>query len=343
MVSKPVTSRERTLTAIAHKNPDKIPLTFYVEQPLYDRMLKEFGPRETWPCPPDDIIRILWPIDYSDITEAGCKDMFGCDWIRHEQGGFMMANPPMKEPEANLIPRIDILPQSEIDRILQTRKKHPDKFIFYQFTSSFGERLWSLRGLEQTFMDYLLYPDFVSEALDILLEMHMKALEKLLKLPVDCVTFGDDMGSQRGLLISRKLFLKFFKPRYAMLYERVRAAGMVVGMHSCGDNTELMSDFVDIGLQIFHPLQPEAMDIAHIKKEFGKDLTFRGGLSTQRAIPFGTPQEARQEIRDSVRVLSQGGGYLMETAKPLRPETPIENVIAVMEEMTKLVNYDFSE
>ena len=343
MSLKPITSRQRALKAIAHQEPDRVPFTLYVEKPLYDKLVVELGPRDNWPCPKDDIIRLLWPIEYSDITETSCKDMFGCDWIRHEQGGCMFTNPPLAQPDVDKIPRIDMVPQSEIDRILRTRENNPDKFIFYQFASSFGERLWSFRGFEQTFMDYLLYPDFVSGALDLLLEMHMNALDKILHLPIDCVTFGDDLGSQRGLLISRALFLKFFKPRYAKLYEKVRASGKVVGMHSCGDNTELMGDFVDIGLQIFHPLQPEAMDIVKIKREFGKDLTFRGGISTQHAIPFGTPRQARDEVRDSVRILSNGGGYLMETAKPLRPETPIENVIAVMEEMSKVVSYDFSD
>ena len=337
-----VTSKERTLAAIDHTVPDRIPFTLYVEKILYDELVKTLGPRSGWDCPPDDIVRILWPIDYR-LTDDGCEDMFGCPWRWHDQGGYIMVDPPLTEPDASKIPVIDLVPQTEIDRILQTRKEHPDLFIFYQFTSSFGERLWSLRGMEQTLMDYLLYPDFVEAALDLLMEMHMKALDKLLTLPIDCVTFGDDFGSQRGLMISRDVYLKFFKPRYATLYEKVRRAGKVVGKHSCGDNTELMGDFVDIGLQIFHPLQPDAMDIKTIKREFGKDLAFRGGISTQGAIPFGTPQEAREEIRESVKILCDGGGYLMETAKPLRQETPIENVLAVFDEMSKIADYNFSD
>ncbi len=90
----------------------------------------------------------------------------------------------------------------------------------------------------------------------------------------------------------------------------MRSAGLIAGHHSCGDNTEIMKDFVDIGLQVFHPLQPEAMDIVKIKKEFGKDLTFRGGIGTQGDMVFGTPEQARKAVRDAVKVLSKGGGKI---------------------------------
>jgi uroporphyrinogen decarboxylase len=116
----------------------------------------------------------------------------------------------------------------------------------------------------------------------------------------------------------------------------VRSAGKVVGHHSCGDNTLLMKDFIDIGLEVFHPLQPEAMDIVKIKHQFGGDLTFRGGIGTQGVLITGTPEAAAAEVRRSVEILAEGGGYLMETSKPLPEETPVENVMAIIQEFGKL-------
>ncbi len=103
-----------------------------------------------------------------------------------------------------------------------------------------------------------------------------------------------------------------------------------------------MGDFVDIGVQVFHPLQPEAMDIAKIKKNFGEHLTFRGGIGTQRAIISGTPAEAAAEVRTAVNILSKGGGYFLETAKPLPGQTPLENACAVIEEFSNVMNYRFT-
>ncbi|MCG2659536.1 MAG: hypothetical protein L6437_04735 [Kiritimatiellae bacterium] len=83
------------------------------------------------------------------------------------------------------------------------------------------------------------------------------------------------------------------------------------------------------------------MDIRRTKKEFGKDLTFRGGIGTQGAIVFGSPDQARAEVREAVKILSEGGGYFLETVKPLPRETPIENAIAVIDELTRVMNYQF--
>jgi len=335
-----MTSRELAQAAIDHRQPPRLPWTLYLAKPLQQKIERVWGPRGQWPCPADDLIRILWEVEATDVTEAGFRDLFGCQW-RREHGGYVFVNPPLAEPDAGQIPRIELVPARDVQRILDARKSRPDAFIFYQFTACFGERLWNLRGFEQTLMDYLAEPAFVHAALDILAEMHLAALDKILALPIDGVTFGDDFGSQRGLMISRRVFVEFYKPRYTMLYAKVRDAGKVVGHHSCGDNTDLMADFVEMGLQVFHPLQPEAMDIRRVKREFGKDLTFRGGIGTQGPIVFGTPEQARAEVREAARVLSQGGGYLLETAKPLPEETPVENAIAVIDEMTRAMRYEF--
>ena len=335
-----MTSRELAFQALAHTQPPRIPWTLYVSAPLQKKIEKVWGPREQWPCPADDIIRLLWEVQVSDVSPHGFKDRFGGEWLC-EDGGYIFVNPLLVEPDVSLIPRIRLFPAGDAQRIGDARARRPDAFIFYQFTMTLGERLWALRGLENCMMDYLAEPKFVHAALDILLEMHLEALDEILTLPIDGVTFGDDYGTQRGLMISREVFLEFFRPRLATLYEKVRAAGKVVMHHSCGDNTKLMADFVDLGLQVFHPLQPEAMDIATIKREFGKHLTFRGGIGTQGDIVFGTPADARAEVRRSVEILARDGGYFLETAKPIPEETPVENAIAAIEELTRAMNYEF--
>ena len=309
-------------------------------QPLHDKLAAQWGPRANWPCPPDDLVRVLLEIEVSDVTETGFRDRFGCQWVRHD-AGYVFADPPVSEPDASMIPRVELVPDEDIERIRQARADRPDAFLFYQFTFTLNERLWTLRGFEQALMDYLTEPSYVDAALDVLMEMHWTALDKLLASPIDCVSFGDDYGTQKGLIFSRDVFRRFLKPRLAQLYERVRSAGKIVGQHSCGDNTELMGEFIDIGLQIFHPVQPEAMDIATIKREFGRHLALRGGIGTQGDIIFGTPDQARAVVRDAVKVLSDGGGYLIEPAKPFPAETPVANIMAVIDEMTRVMNYEF--
>ena len=326
-----MTSRLRVQKAVSHEVTDSIPSTLYLDKGLEDRVKSPF---------PNDTIRILWEIEARQCAEGGFIDPFGVRWESNNASSCFV-DPPMADPDVRQIPRIRLLPDGEVDRIRSIRAQNPDAFIYYQFTMTFGERLWALRGFENYLVDLIENPIFVHEALDILLEMHMKALDTILTLPIDGVTFGDDFGTQRGLMIRPDDFRTFFKPRLARLYDRVRRAGLIVGAHSCGDNTAIMGDYIDIGLQVFHPLQPECMDIKQIKKNYGKDLTFRGGIGVQGSVVHGRPAEVRHDVLEAARILAEGGGYLLEPCKPLPPETPIDNVHAFIDAMADARSYRF--
>ena len=334
------TQKEWVMEAIRHRDPARIPYTIYVEDGLAQRLDTHFGGRGGWWRYDNCTVRVLWPLEYRQLGEGSYLDPFGVKWLR-SGGADCFVDPPVREPDPRQIPEIDLLPTEEIERTRHICEENANRFVFYQFTMTFGERLWCLRGLETYLMDLALHPEFVHDALDVLLEMHMRALDALLTLPVDGITFGDDFGSQRGMMISPVAFRTFFKPRLAKLYERVRRAGKVVGAHSCGDNTPIMRDFIEMGLQVFHPLQPEAMDIVAIKREYGKDLTFRGGIGVQGRLVHGKPRDAAAEVVEATRILSQGGGDLIEPCKPLPSETPIQNAIAAMEAMDRASNHQF--
>ena len=195
----------------------------------------------------------------------------------------------------------------------------------------FFERTWALRGMENILLDFALHPEFVAELFDKLMQLELDALDKVLHLPLDCIQFGDDFGAQKGLIMGTDYWREFLKPRLAKMYGKARDAGKVVGIHSCGDNTPIMDDLIEIGVQILNPFQPEAMDAFEMKRLYGKKITFNGGIGTQVTLPYGTPEEVRQEIRTCARVLSKDGGYIMQTTKPIRPEVPTENAVAALE------------
>ena len=164
------------------------------------------------------------------------------------------------------------------------------------------------------------------------MQLHLDALDKILHIKaLDCIRFGDDFGGQKGLLMGQTHWQKFFKPRLRKMYGKARDAGKVVSIHSCGDNSEIMADLIEIGVNIFNPFQPEAMDIFEMKRKYGKQIVFNGGIGTQRNLPYGTPDDVREEIHTAARVLGKDGGYIMETTKPLRPEVPTENAVAALE------------
>jgi uroporphyrinogen decarboxylase len=180
-------------------------------------------------------------------------------------------------------------------------------------------------------MDLVDQPAFVEALLDGLMQMHLDALDKILPLPFDSIRFGDDFGAQKGLIMGLRYWRRYLRPRLAKMYGKARAAGKIVSIHSCGDNSEILGDLIDIGVQIFNPAQPEANDLPTLKKRYGKNITFEGGIGTQATLPLGTPDEVREEVRRCRRELGPGGGLIMTTTKPIRPDVPTENAVACVE------------
>jgi len=132
------------------------------------------------------------------------------------------------------------------------------------------------------------------------------------------------------LLFSRKDFLRLLKPRLARLCAVYTEAGVPVGMHSCGNIIELIPDLIEIGIRLLEPVQP-CMDLTRLKKEFGQNLVFWGGIDTQDLLPFGTPERVKKETREVIRLLGEGDGYVIAPSQAIMPDVPLANVVAFLE------------
>jgi uroporphyrinogen decarboxylase len=193
---------------------------------------------------------------------------------------------------------------------------------------------WYLRGFENTLMDCAAEEDFYAELLDRMTGLCLALVAECADVPADAIMMGDDWGNQRGVMIGPERWRKFFKPRYARIFEAVHAQGKIAIMHCCGSAADIMGDIVEIGLDVLESVQPEAagMNPYELKKAWGDKITFWGCLGSQSTIPFATPAQIRHEIRRLRSELGRGGGFVLAPAKPLRPETPTENAVAVVEE-----------
>ncbi len=203
-------------------------------------------------------------------------------------------------------------------------------FTRYSLAMCLFERAWALRGMENLLMDVIERPAFVEELLDAIVEHHLVLVRKALALGIDGVHFGDDYGSQAGLILGARNWRKFIKPRLARLFAPVREAGKFVSLHSCGKVQELFDELVEIGLNFFNPFQPEVMDVfAELRQRRGS-LAFHGGLSVQRTLPFGSASEVREQTR---RLLDAGmeGGYIFASSHDVTRDVPPENVVAMMD------------
>ena len=168
----------------------------------------------------------------------------------------------------------------------------------------------------------------------LLAELCLALVAECADIPADAIMMGDDWGHQQGVMIGPERWRKYFKPRYARIFDAIHHQGKLAIMHCCGSVADIMGDIIEIGLDVLESVQPEAagMNPYALKRAWGDKITFWGGLGSQYTIPFAPPDEIRKEIRRLRREMSRGGGYILAPAKPLRVETPTENAVAVVEE-----------
>jgi len=172
---------------------------------------------------------------------------------------------------------------------------------------------------------------FADELLDRILSFDVEVVRHAVAFDVDAIRFGDDWGQQRGLIMGPALWRKYIKPRVARLYGMVRAAGKRVFIHCCGKVDEIFPDLIECGVDVFNPFQPEVMDVEAIKKRFGAEITFFGGISTQRTLPYRTVPEVREEVRRLLERIGRDGGYIAAPAHDVPRDARPENVAAMID------------
>ncbi len=194
-----------------------------------------------------------------------------------------------------------------------------------------------LRSMEQFLMDMLLDKPFARELLARVEETVLSLTEALLSAVgpyVQMVETQDDLGTQRAPLISPALYEELIQPchtRLSALIKKKTDGKAKVFLHSDGSIFDLLPKVIQAGIEVLNPLQPHAakMEAERLKAAFGQKLVFHGGLDQQHTIPFGTPAEAEANVRQVLRALAPGGGYVFSPCHNLQPDVPPENIMAI--------------
>jgi uroporphyrinogen decarboxylase len=199
------------------------------------------------------------------------------------------------------------------------------------------ETAWALRGLEKLLMDMAADPDQADRILDIPYHYHRAVTRHLVRLGVDMIWLGDDVGSQNAMLMSPAMWRKYLKPRMAELVASLRSINpqLKIAYHSDGVVYPIIPDLIEIGIDVLNPIQPAAMDPAKLKTDYGQRLCFWGSLDLQRTLPFGTPSEVRAEVIERLKTIGQGGGLLIGPTHNIQLDTPLENFWAMVETIRK--------
>jgi uroporphyrinogen decarboxylase len=215
------------------------------------------------------------------------------------------------------------------------REKTACAIVGHMGDTSIFQACTTLRGMENFFVDLLTDGKMAGALMENVLRVQSEKMERWLAEVggyLDVVSVGDDFGGQSGPLVSPDLFRRMIKPFLRRYFDIIRGGTQArLHLHSCGAIGELLPDLIDLGVEIINPVQVSAkgMDPALLKKKFGKDLSFWGGIDTQKSLPFGKPEDVRNEARRIAGILGKGGGYVLNPVHNIQPDVPPENVIAM--------------
>jgi uroporphyrinogen decarboxylase len=381
-----MTPRERLLTTLEHREPDRIPIDLASTQVTgisvlaYKNLLKFLGlPEENIRicdgiqqiCIPSDTIlhkfgvdtRGVWPItshinftDEDTGTYLSHYDEWGLGYRKSKEGLWYdlffsplsgkLLSPQIIEtypwPVANNPERFKGLREQALEY-----RRAGYAVVLKSICAGNLEMAIRLRGMEDILTDLLIDPENAGRLLDAILQVKLtyweKALDELGDV-VDVVAEADDFGTQESQLISPEIFRTIIKPRQVELIKflKKRKPEGYVFFHSCGNVSELLPDFIDMGIDILNPVHftAKGMNPKKLKEDFGEHITFwGGGVDTQETLPHGTPNQVRDEVKRNIEIFAPGGGFVFNTVHNIQADVPPENIMAMYETLYEFANY----
>jgi uroporphyrinogen decarboxylase len=208
------------------------------------------------------------------------------------------------------------------------------------------ERAYAMQGMDTFLLNMARDPDFARALLEkiaVYCKQLMGHFLEELGDNVDIIKIGDDLGTQESLMISPKMYREILKPVHADFISFIKARTKArIFFHSDGDVAPLIEDFIEIGVDILNPIQTSAgsmSDLPSLKKRFGSNIVFCGGIDTHRILPFGSTEEVRQEVRRVIQILGPGGGCMIGAVHTVMNDVPPENVLAMVDAVEEFGHY----
>lgn len=338
-------ARERVLTAVDRRLPDRTPADYKAEPEVnacmmehlrvsdYDQLLERLDvdvrrlePRYVGappkPCG-DDVFEDYWGIRSVHLSAShGSYDMHVHNPVWDAQSVDDLAKHHWPSPDV-----------FDYSAMCEQCERFRDYAIMYEGADLFT-RPCILRNMENVMMDMVMRPEMAHYLFDRFATFYCEDVTRAIEATgggFDIYCQWSDYGTQRGLLMSIPMWREFIAPYLKRLIDVVHSGGAKFMLHSCGAVRELIPDFLDLGVDILDPVQVAAagMKPAELKREFGDRLSFHGGVCTQTTLPFGGVDDVRNAVLDRVATLGAGGGYVIASSHDISADTPPENIVAM--------------
>jgi len=344
-----MTSKERVLKAFAHDIPDRVPIDYLANPGIDGRLKKHYGLR----AEDDEGLRRVLGVDFYEIIPEytgpplhpplpGRKiDIWGIRtrWVEHGAGGYWdYCDFPLKDADEEAVARWPMPSPDAFDYAgALARCDAMKEYCLIIGNPGAGDMINTagmIRTMEQTLLD-LVADDpaallFMDRKNAVQLEVYGRMLERA-KGKIDLLWLGEDLGTQRGPMVSLPMFRKHIRPRHQRFVDLAKSFGIPVMIHSCGSSSWAFDDFIDMGIAAVDTLQPEAKDMApaYLKQRYGARLAFHGCISTAGTVVTGSATEVARDVRATLDTMMPGGGYAFSPTHMLQDNSPVENVVAM--------------
>jgi len=205
--------------------------------------------------------------------------------------------------------------------------------VFVWAECTIWETAWYLRSMENLFVDMACDEAMAASLFDTITKSACYRARKFAEAGADILGLGDDIGMQSSALMSVEMYRTWLKPRLARVIDAAKTVNpdILISYHSCGYVLPFIDDLIEAGVDILNPVQPECMDFAAVHAAYGTRLSFNGTIGTQQVMPYGTPQQVRDEVRRNLTIAGPKGGLFCCPTHMLEPEVPWANVEAHVE------------
>jgi uroporphyrinogen decarboxylase len=341
-----MTSKERVHRALQRKPVDRVPIFMWYHSQTRRRLARLLEiPAEYVSLVMGDDIRQAW-VSNNHAMEGivherdgqSHVDDWGIEWTRidgfNQISKYPLANATDEQLLQYRFPSDRVGPL--VDLMKPVMKLADDCFIGCDVSPCVFEMYWRLHGMETTLMEMVLNPDLSNEMMRRCTEFSIELSEVACqRFDLDWLWLGDDAGGQQSMLMSPQTWREMVKPLLKQNADVGKRHGIYVAFHSCGAIRPIISDLIEIGIDVLNPIQCNCpgMHPLELKKEFGQDLAFMGGVDTQGVLPNGTADQVHKATAKLLEgMTADGGGYILAASHTVPPETPDENIFAMYHE-----------
>ena len=348
-------SCERVEKCLNHEKSDRVPIDFWATKEVKEKLLKHYAFSEI-----EQLLR-YFDVDFRYIegphyigpeftirSDGSKEDHFGVPRKQVTYGdgektgtySEVVEYPLEKAGSVDEIESYPKWPQPDLFDYACVREQAKTARETGKVVVFMGDRLnrcaqlkpaMYVRGVEQILMDLIINPEIAKAIFRNISDFYAEYARRTLEAAegnIDIFFTGDDFGIQNNTFMPDKTWREMLSDGFKRFIDIGHEFGCKAAHHTCGCVAPLIPDFIECGLDILNPLQPDVtgMDYQKIKEEFGDSIAFHGAISIQKTLPYGTPEDVRNEVRDRVKKLSPGGGYILCTAHNIQTDTPLENI-----------------